>query len=55
MDNAALEALKSMQYILPKDAGTVVIPPAVEKKLKKVLIAYLEHELQKPLRSSKFI
>ena len=55
MDNAALEALKSMQHILPKDAGTVVIPAAAEKKLKKVLIAYLEHELQKPLRSSKFI
>ena len=53
MDERALHALITMQNVLPKDAGTVRIPEGVEKKLLDALLMYLNHILQKPLRSTK--
>ena len=48
-------ALRAMADILPKDINSARIPEGVEEKLKQLLIAYLEHALQKPLKSSKFV
>ena len=55
IDRAAIDALKGMERILPKDIAKVSLSALTEKKLLQVLIAYLEHTLQKPLKSSRFI
>ncbi len=52
MDEMALCALKDMQDVMPKDAGTVRIPEDMEDKLLRALILYLNHVLQKPLKSA---
>lgn len=55
IDSEFISAMKSMEDILPRDINKVKISKRIEKKLISVLIDYLEHELQKPLKSSRFI
>lgn len=55
IDGAFLDTMKDMGDILPKDIGLVCIPKQTEKKLAGVLIAYLEHALQQPLKTTRFI
>ena len=52
MDETALRALKDMQDVMPGDAGAVRIPQGTEDKLVRALILYLNHVLQKPLKSA---
>ena len=53
LDGKALQALIGMQDVLPRDAGSVCIDKDTEKKLLGALIRYLDHMLQKPLKSTK--
>jgi DNA repair protein RecO (recombination protein O) len=51
----AAAALVGMSYIVPKEICKVDIPEKPEEELKTLLIAFLEHALQKQLKSSKFV
>jgi DNA repair protein RecO (recombination protein O) len=55
IDKEAVEALRGMSDIVPKDICKVRLTERAEEGLKKLLIAFLENTLQKPLKSSKFI
>jgi recombinational DNA repair protein (RecF pathway) len=52
MDETALSALKDMQDVMPGDAGALRLEREAEDKLLRALILYLDHVLQKPLKSA---
>ncbi|MGI5850020.1 MAG: DNA repair protein RecO [Christensenellales bacterium] len=54
-DKDVFAALSGMACILPKDIGVVSLLKDTERKLKSLLVDYLEYNLQKPLKSSRFI
>ncbi len=55
IDAKVLEVLRSITKVLPKDIGGLNLPKKSEGTLKQLLIAYIEHVLQSPLKTSKFV
>jgi hypothetical protein len=55
LDTDVLEALACMARTAPGDIGTVDIAADTQEKLKKALVSYLEHVLQKPLKTASFV
>jgi len=55
MDAEVLEALARMARTAPGDIASVDIAPNTEEKLKKALVTYLTHVLQKPLKTAAFV
>lgn len=51
----ALDTLRLMADVIPKDMGKLQISERMGNRLKTLLISYLEHALQHPLKTSKFI
>jgi hypothetical protein len=44
-----------MAGVLPRDMANVRIQQEIENSLKQLLISYLEHALERPLKTSKFV
>ena len=55
LDDALLNALRLLAHTAAKDLGGLDISVDVQKRLSGVLIAYLEHVLQHPLKTARFI
>jgi DNA repair protein RecO (recombination protein O) len=55
LDSDVLEALSRMARTAPGDIAAVDIAPKTEEKLKKALVTYLTHVLQKPLKTAAFV
>jgi DNA repair protein RecO (recombination protein O) len=55
LDDDILTALSCMARTSPGDIGTVDIAADTQEKLKKALVSYLEHVLQKPLKTASFV
>lgn len=54
-DNDLIDALKQMARTPPGDIGSIDLPQDVQDRLKKALVHYLEHVLQKPLKTASFV
>ena len=52
---AFISAMRKMARTAPADIGTVTLDEAAEKQLCSLLIAYLEHVLQRPLKTARFV
>lgn len=55
IDETFLTALRLLARTAAKDLGRLSIPEDVQKRLNAALIAYLEHVLQRPLKTARFI
>jgi len=55
LDADVLETLARLAHTAPGDMGIVEIAAGTQEKLKKVLVSYLEHVLQKPLKTAAFV
>ena len=55
IDDAFLIALRLLARTAAKDLGCVSISEDVQKRLSTALIAYLEHVLQRPLKTARFL
>jgi DNA repair protein RecO (recombination protein O) len=55
LDDALLGALRLLAHTAAKDLGSIHIGADVQKRLSCALIAYLEHVLQRPLKTTRFI
>jgi DNA repair protein RecO (recombination protein O) len=55
LDGDVLEALARMARTAPGDIGCIALPEDVQDRLKKALVHYLEHVLQKPLKTTAFV
>lgn len=55
IDDAFLSALRSLARTAAKDLGSLAISEDVQKRLSAALIAYLEHVLQRPLKTARFL
>lgn len=55
IDETVITAMRKMARTAPGDIGTVHINEATEKQLGSLLIAYLEHVLQRPLKTARFV
>ena len=50
-----MDALKQLARTAPGDIGSINLPQEVQDRLKKALVHYLEHVLQKPLKTTAFV
>jgi DNA repair protein RecO (recombination protein O) len=55
LDDTLLGALRLLARTAAKDLGSLDINADVQKRLSVALIAYLEHVLQRPLKTARFI
>jgi DNA repair protein RecO (recombination protein O) len=55
LDAEVLEALARMAHTPPGDIAALDIAPKAQEKLKKALVTYLTHVLQKPLKTAAFV
>ena len=55
LEGDVMDALKQLARALPADIGTLDIPAGTQDRLKRALVHYLEHVLQKPLKTSAFV
>jgi DNA repair protein RecO (recombination protein O) len=55
LDEDVLDALSRMARTAPADIGALIIPEDTQRRLKQALVGYLEHVLQKPLKTAAFV
>lgn len=55
LEKSALDTLKAMAAVIPKDIGKLRHEKEAEKKLKRLLVPYIESVLQSPMKTSRFI
>lgn len=55
LDNTLLDAMRLLAHTAAKDLGGLSISEDVQKRLSGALIAYLEHVLQRPFKTARFI
>ncbi len=55
IDEAFVTALRSLARTAPADIGSLALDEDMSQRMSKALIVYLEHVLQKPLKTARFI
>ncbi len=55
MESDVTEALRELAKTAPGDIGSLSLPQEVQDRTKRALVHYLEHVLQKPLKTTAFV